>query len=114
MAQSIAADDYMEYCAKTRWNVKEVFKSAAVAILHKDEEKAPEDTNKSQSVLRRFSWFHRKSSGSDLTDSVQHSCSLSVRWSETFPVFNKLTNGEALDLKVLKHCSSRLGRLLFP
>lgn len=68
MAQSIAARDYVECCAKTRWNVKEVFKSAAVAILHKDDEKAPEDTNKSQSVLRRFSWFHRRSSGSDLND----------------------------------------------
>lgn len=68
VAQSITARDYVECCAKTRWNVKEVFKSAACAILHKDDEKVPEDTNKSQSVLRRFSWFHRRSSGSDIND----------------------------------------------
>lgn len=62
----------MECCAKTRWNVKEVFKSAADAILHKDDKedgKSSEETNKSQSVLRRFSWFTRRSSsGSDISD----------------------------------------------
>ena len=66
------ARDYVECCAKTRWNVKEVFKSAADAILHKDDKdegKAPEEINKSSSVLRKFSWFTRRSSsGSDITD----------------------------------------------
>lgn len=71
VAQSIMARDYVECCAKTRWNVKEVFKSAADAILHKDDKdegKAPEET-KSQSVLRKLSWFTRRSSsGSDIND----------------------------------------------
>ena len=66
VAQSTMARDYVECCAKTRWNVKEVFKSAADAILHKDDDKVEE--TKSQSVLRRFSWFTRRSSGSDITD----------------------------------------------
>ena len=60
------ARDYVECCAKTRWNVKEVFKSAADAILNKNGEKV--DDLKSQSVLRRFSWFTRRSSGSDIND----------------------------------------------
>lgn len=73
VAQSIGARDYVECCAKTRWNVKEVFKSAADAILHKDDKedgKSPEETNKSQSVLRRFSWFNRRSSSgsADISD----------------------------------------------
>lgn len=64
------ARDYVECCAKTRWNVKEVFKSAADAILHKDDkDEGKEETNKSQSVLRKFSWFARRSSsGSDVGD----------------------------------------------
>ena len=66
VAQSIMARDYIECCAKTRWNVKEVFRSAADAILHKDDDKVEE--TKSQSVLRKFSWFTRRSSGSDISD----------------------------------------------
>lgn len=66
VAQSTMARDYVECCAKTRWNVKEVFKSAADAILNKNGEKV--DDLKSQSVLRRFSWFTRRSSGSDIND----------------------------------------------
>lgn len=66
VAQSTMARDYVECCAKTRWNVKEVFKSAADAILHKDDDKVEE--TKSQSVLRKFSWFTRRSSGSDVSD----------------------------------------------
>lgn len=65
VAQSVMARDYVECCAKTRWNVKEVFKSAADAILHKNDD--VEET-KSQSVLRKFSWFSRRSSGSDISD----------------------------------------------
>lgn len=73
VAQSTGARGYVECCAKTRWNVKEVFKSAADAILHKDDKedgKSPEETNKSQSVLRRFSWFARRSSSgsADIND----------------------------------------------
>ena len=88
VAQSIGARDYVECCAKTRWNVKEVFKSAADAILHKDDKedgKSPEETNKSQSVLRRFSWFTRRSSSgsADLSDcnTVARSVSSSRRLS---------------------------------
>lgn len=66
VAQSIMAREYVECCAKTRWNVKEVFKSAADAILRKDDYKVEEA--KSQSTRRKFSWFTRRSSGSDITD----------------------------------------------
>ena len=63
------AREYVECCAKTRWNVKEVFKSAACAIIHKDDKddgKGSEETNKSRN--RKFSWFTRRSSGSDIND----------------------------------------------
>lgn len=66
VAHSTMARDYIECCAKTRWNVKEVFKSAADAILFKNDDKV--DEIKSQSVLKKFSWFSRRSSGSDIAD----------------------------------------------
>lgn len=84
VAQSIMARDYVECCAKTRWNVYTVFKSAAEAILHKEDEKLEE--TKSQSVLRRFSWFTRRSSGSDITDC--HTVARSVSGNRRLSLFS--------------------------
>lgn len=64
IAQVIGARDYVECCAKTRWNIKQVFKEAADAILSKDESK---ETTKPNSMLRRFSRFARRHSGTDIT-----------------------------------------------
>lgn len=84
VAQSIMARDYVECCAKTRWNVRNVFKSAAEAILHKDDEKVEE--TKSQSVLRKFSWFGRRSSGSDIADC--HTVARSVSGNRRLSLFS--------------------------
>lgn len=90
VAQSVGARGYVECCAKTRWNVKEVFKSAADAILHKDDKedgKSPEETNKSQSVLRRFSWFARRSSSGSADISDCNTVARSVSGSRRLSLF---------------------------
>ncbi|XP_031558882.1 GTP-binding protein RHO1-like [Actinia tenebrosa] len=73
-AQSIGAKDYVECCAKTRWNIKEVFKGAADAILCKEENT---EVVKPQSMLRRFSRFARRSSAADATANDCNSVALS-------------------------------------
>lgn len=61
----MGAREYVECCAKTRWNVEEVFKAAAEAIVQKDEEKVV----KPQSMLRRISRFAiRRSSSPDVSE----------------------------------------------
>ncbi|KAK3749562.1 hypothetical protein QZH41_019707 [Actinostola sp. cb2023] len=65
-AQCIGAKEYVECCAKTRWNIKQVFKVAADAIVSKEE--ATEPTTKPPSMLRRFSRFARRGSAADASD----------------------------------------------
>ncbi|XP_048577978.1 ras-like GTP-binding protein rhoA isoform X2 [Nematostella vectensis] len=66
-AQSIGARQYVECCAKMRWNIKEVFQQAAEAILSKEDSNNTE-APKPQSMLRRFSRFARRSSAADVMD----------------------------------------------
>ena len=78
------ARDYIECCAKTRWNIKEVFRGAADAILHKDDPKGGE--SKPPSMLRKFPWFTRRPSALDMSD--YNSVSRTVSGSRRLSLFS--------------------------
>ncbi|XP_020904055.1 ras-like GTP-binding protein rhoA isoform X3 [Exaiptasia diaphana] len=76
-AQCIGAKAYVECCAKTRWNIKQVFQEAADAIVSKEE--ASEPTSKPPSMLRRISRFARRGSAADASDCNGHAQMVSPR-----------------------------------